>query len=128
MYVNYRNKLKSFLVSVLLPTKFAIMSIKENIYKKQIQEVIKMTSTKARAYKRYRAHQRRKNAQRDYFTESGWSGARFIAAIALVSILVMIGRVTEGSGTCKWSGCNGEKISTDSSYCSEHYHQLLNNR
>ena len=28
-----------------------------------------MTSTKARAYKRYRAHQRRKNAQKDYFTE-----------------------------------------------------------
>lgn len=87
-----------------------------------------MTSTKARAYRRYRAYQRRKNTQRDYFTESCWSGTRFVAAIVIVSILIMIGRVTEGSGTCKWSGCNGEKISTSSIYCAEHYHQRLHNR
>ena len=87
-----------------------------------------MTSTKARAYKRYRAHQRRRNAQKDYFTEMSWSNTRFIAALVIISILVMIGCVTEGSGNCKWSGCNGEVISTNSIYCSEHYHQRLHYR
>lgn len=85
-----------------------------------------MAVSKSAAYKRYRAHQRRKNKKSDYFAESVWSGARFTVAVVVLFMLIMVGHVTEGSGKCKWSGCEKERISADVLYCSEHYHYNTN--
>ena len=68
------------------------------------------------------------NNNNNYSSNSGCSGTTIIIIAIILVILFIIGKVSEGNGTCMEIGCLEERSSKNTLYCSEHYMKHINDK